>query len=293
MIRQALPDETAELVALGEATGIFNPGETDALLRSTLNALHAGELTTGHQVRVWADPVNGRPGGWVYFGPRDPDDGGAWELFFIGVAPHRQGQGVGDALLRFVEAQVGREGGHQLFIETGSGPRLDRARRFYAHHGYAIESVQPNQFGEGDDKVTFRLTLNDAQGQARVEQATHADLDAVSALFAAQLAEHGVALEGQRLRSALAGLIEVPARGAILVARDGIDVIGFAVLANTWTVEHGGLVAWLDELYVVPARRGGGVGQALLSRALAEARSLGCLAVELEVDRLHARAEHL
>lgn len=69
--------------------------------------------------------------------------------------------------------------------------------------------------------------------------------------------------------------------------------MGVAILATTWTVEHGGLVAWLDELYVVPERRGLGIGQSLLSHAVAEAKALGCLAVELEVDEAHARAENL
>ena len=165
MIRLARPEETDELVALGEATGIFNPGETDTLLRDTLHTLHAGQLRSGHQVRVWAEPVDGRAGGWIYFGPRDPGDGRAWELFWIGVAPHHHGRGIGDALLRFVENHVKCEGGDELIIETGSSPRLDRARRFYARHGYRIDGVLPDYFGAGDDKVTFRRTLNEGSGR--------------------------------------------------------------------------------------------------------------------------------
>jgi GNAT superfamily N-acetyltransferase len=58
-------------------------------------------------------------------------------------------------------------------------------------------------------------------------------------------------------------------------------------------VEHGGRVAWLEELYVVPARRNAGIGQLLLDEVLQTAKGLGCLAVDLEVDVEHARAEHL
>lgn len=281
-----MPDETSALVALGEATGIFEPGETDELLRRTLELAHAGELAPGHQVRVLADSTGGRPLGWVFFGPRDANTS-AWELFWIGVDPLHHGKGVGSELLRFVEAEASAAGAEALFIETSSSHRLERARRFYLRHGYTLDGVQPDEFGPGDDKLTFRRALTP------VERARAADLDVVGALLVAQLAEHGVSLDARRAQEALAGLIHEPARGAVLAARDGSATIGFAVLATTWTVEHGGLVAWLDELYVVPPRRGAGVGQALLTRALAEARALGCRAVELEVDHEHARAEHL
>ena len=79
----------------------------------------------------------------------------------------------------------------------------------------------------------------------------------------------------------------------MLIARELSEPLGIAVLAYTWTLEHGGLVAWLDELYVVPAARGRGVGRALLDTACSEASRRGCLAVELEVDRAHGRAEGL
>jgi RimJ/RimL family protein N-acetyltransferase len=64
-------------------------------------------------------------------------------------------------------------------------------------------------------------------------------------------------------------------------------------MAYTWTFEHGGRVAWLDELYVVPERRSRGIGRAMVARALAAAREAGCRAVDLEVDADHERAEHL
>ena len=158
MIRSALDSETNALVALGESTGIFGPGETNALLRDTLDALHAGRLGAGHEVRVWADTPDGLPAGWVYFAPRDAAD--AWDLWWIGVAPARQGQGIGDALLRFVEAHVIRAGGRTLFIDTSSLPSLERARSFYADRGYAIDAVVTNHYGEGADKVVFMKTLH-------------------------------------------------------------------------------------------------------------------------------------
>lgn len=154
-IRPAQPDETDALVALGDATGIFGPGETELLLRGTLDALHGGELGADHQVRVWADPADGAPVGWVYFGPQEDAADPAWELFWIGVAPARHGQGIGLALLRFVEAEVARAGGLVLVIETSSLPPLARARRFYGELGYVVRGRAPDHYGEGADKLTF------------------------------------------------------------------------------------------------------------------------------------------
>ena len=126
----------------------------------------------------------------------------------------------------------------------------------------------------------------------RIEVATEETLDAVLALLGAQYAEHAIDLPGSTLREATRVLVGEPQRGAILLACDP-GPIGLAVLAFTWTLEHGGNVAWLDELYVVPAHRGRRVGEELLQRALELARRAGCRAVELEVDVGHARAEHL
>ncbi|HLK36072.1 MAG TPA: GNAT family N-acetyltransferase, partial [Polyangiaceae bacterium] len=69
--------------------------------------------------------------------------------------------------------------------------------------------------------------------------------------------------------------------------------VGLAYLAYTWTLEHGGQSAWLDELYVVPGERSRGVGTALLRAALDHAARRGCRAVDLEVEAAHARAARL
>ena len=106
-------------------------------------------------------------------------------------------------------------------------------------------------------------------------------------LLEAQYREHDIAMSGAPLRRALRLLL--PRNGAIFMA--GGD--GVAVLSYTVALEHGGRVAWLDELYVVPERRGRGLGRALLNRAVAAARKAGCKTVELEVVRGHERAARL
>lgn len=123
--------------------------------------------------------------------------------------------------------------------------------------------------------------------------ATEADTDDVLPLLATQLGEHDITIGRDALRAAIVGLVSKRERGAILIARRGARPVGIAVLAYTWTVEHGGLVTWLDELYVVPELRESGLGTRLLRDAMDHAKRDGCIAMDLEVDVEHARVESL
>jgi GNAT superfamily N-acetyltransferase len=88
-------------------------------------------------------------------------------------------------------------------------------------------------------------------------------------------------------------LIEDHKLGRILTARLGGELVGVAVISFLWTLEHGGPAAWLDEVYVEPSRRGGGIGRKLVEAAMQVARDSGCIALDLEVDAGHEAAERL
>jgi GNAT superfamily N-acetyltransferase len=126
-----------------------------------------------------------------------------------------------------------------------------------------------------------------------IRHATPADLDVATDLLAAQLREHDIPIARADLEFAADGILRVPDRGFLLLATDAAGAVGVACVSYSWTVERGGMVAWLDELYVVPARREHGVGNELLGTAIATASAAGCLTMELEVETSHARAEHL
>ncbi len=119
------------------------------------------------------------------------------------------------------------------------------------------------------------------------------DLTSVLELLEAQFREHAIELGRTQLATAAADVLANATRGAMLGARSGEILVGFAYLAYTWTLEHGGLVAWLEELYVRPELRNAGVGSALLDAACRHATQAGCRAIDLEVDSGHARAESL
>lgn len=76
----------------------------------------------------------------------------------------------------------------------------------------------------------------------------------------------------------------------VLFAGDGPD--GFAELRFRPSLYTGALDAYLEELYVVPERRGRGLGRALLEAAMDEARARGAARIDLNtsVDDVAARA---
>lgn len=126
-----------------------------------------------------------------------------------------------------------------------------------------------------------------------VQLAQPGDLEAVLDLLKRQFQEHAIRVAEPQLRKAVASLLGTPALGFLLVARQQGAIIATACVSFCWTLEHGGKSAWLDELYVTPAYRGRGIGQALLGATLVRAREEGCAAVDLEVDSDHRRAENL
>jgi ribosomal protein S18 acetylase RimI-like enzyme len=165
MLRPAVPADSPALIALATATGIFQPGEAEALLGGVLEELHAGRLADGHQTQVWQDGPDAPPAGWVYFAPT-PNANGVWDLWWIGVDPARQGRGIGGELLGFVEAQVRSAGGRLLIIETSSTPAFDPVRRFYFQRGYAECGRVPDFYADGDGKVICAKRLTAPAGGA-------------------------------------------------------------------------------------------------------------------------------
>lgn len=95
--------------------------------------------------------------------------------------------------------------------------------------------------------------------------------DGFMTLFGAQMAEwvpdfvRGMRDDGGRM---------------LLIARDGDELIGFAILEQTDPLKP----AWLEDLWIEPHRMRGGVGSELLRAVLDSARTAGRDAVEFESD---------
>jgi GNAT superfamily N-acetyltransferase len=126
-----------------------------------------------------------------------------------------------------------------------------------------------------------------------IDRATETELDALLQLLGEQFDGHDIQITPQLLRQAIVQVFHSDHWGFFLVAREGDEIVGLAAVAFSWTLEHAGKTAWLDELYVRPAHRGRGVGAALVERVIQEAQAQGCRAIDLEVEQGHRRAERL
>jgi GNAT superfamily N-acetyltransferase len=126
-----------------------------------------------------------------------------------------------------------------------------------------------------------------------IAPATVRDCRECAGLLVEQVGEHGVNASVEQMARVLENVVVDPARGFLLLARDNSRIIGVAYVATILSAEHCGLVAWLEELYVIAKHRSRGVGKALLTAVLDRARGTGVVAVDLEIDADHSRAESL
>lgn len=120
----------------------------------------------------------------------------------------------------------------------------------------------------------------------QIDIATPADIPRLSGLLSilfSQEAEFSPDPEAQARGLAL--IVGNPAAGAILVAREGDQVLGMVNLLFTLSTALGAKVALLDDLVVSPERRGAGIGTRLLKHAIAFAREQECKRITLNTDR--------
>ena len=78
-------------------------------------------------------------------------------------------------------------------------------------------------------------------------------------------------------------------RAWLLTDGRGRDV-GYALVCWLHSIDHGGRLAVLDDLWVEPGQRGRGLGTRLLRAALADVAGAGARAVLVEADPADARA---
>ena len=124
----------------------------------------------------------------------------------------------------------------------------------------------------------------------RIRKAGPPDRDVVHGLLTAQMVEHRLPAEPERIDR---GLDAAFRRGSpawlFLAERDG-QPLGVFLANQIVSVEKGGETLWIEELYVAPAARRTGVARALLAHALDEARRRGLRAFDLEVVPTQAAA---
>ena len=126
--------------------------------------------------------------------------------------------------------------------------------------------------------------------QPSIRLASAADATAFGRLLHAFNVEFGAATPDADLIAERSTPLIESGEVTVLLAGDGPH--GFAQLRFRPSLYTGALDAYLEELYVVPGRRGHGLGRALLEAAMEHARQRGAAHIDLSTseDDVAARA---
>jgi GNAT superfamily N-acetyltransferase len=94
----------------------------------------------------------------------------------------------------------------------------------------------------------------------------------------------------ERSRRLLSTIFADERLGRVVLLHCGEELAGYMVLGFGFSLEFHGRTALLDELYVIPAYRGRGIGGAAAEHAAAICRDLGIRCLQLEADYFNDRA---
>ncbi len=150
-----LPRDAKAVRDLVSSTGFFSPEEVAIAVELVETRLAQG-AASGYEF-LFAE-IDRSLAGYVCYGPV-PGTSGSYDLYWIAVAPERQGRGIGRDLLQRTEALVGGAGGRQIYIETSSRAQYRPTHGFYLAAGYTLEANLKDFYAPGDGKLIYRRSL--------------------------------------------------------------------------------------------------------------------------------------
>lgn len=155
MIRLITQDDTTALIALAEATGLFEPSQTEDLSQMLFDHFNDKAKTQ----EFWFTDYDNEPVSVAYVAPERMTEG-TWNLYLIAVHPHHQRQGRGKSMLQYVEKMLTEKGERVLLVETSGTDDFKYIREFYRKSGYEEEARIREFYAAGVDKIVFRKKLN-------------------------------------------------------------------------------------------------------------------------------------
>jgi sulfur carrier protein ThiS len=117
--------------------------------------------------------------------------------------------------------------------------------------------------------------------ELQVRDARVTDVDRITVLLAPDGASRDADRDTSTVADLLRQLVYLP-NATIIVALNGREVVGAAMLALRPSVRHGGLVGVVDLLAASPAPDADRILRTLLAEVLRSARNKGCVLVEAE-----------
>lgn len=120
-----------------------------------------------------------------------------------------------------------------------------------------------------------------------------ADVDTLEPFVGAYHAFEQITSTPKSRRRALEPLLQNADLGRIWLIGVNGEIAGYIAVCFGYTIEFGGLDAFVDEFFIAAAHRGRGVGRCALERAAAEAKRCSVQALHLEVARTNVGAARL
>jgi GNAT superfamily N-acetyltransferase len=116
-----------------------------------------------------------------------------------------------------------------------------------------------------------------------MRQARLKDIPVLIELMSSFYAESGYDLNHQHAEKAFATLVANEKLGYVwLIDEDGKQA-GYLVVTFRFGMEYGGMIAYLDDLYIIPEHRNRGLSTTMLGQVRDLCKELGILAITVEV----------
>jgi GNAT superfamily N-acetyltransferase len=126
--------------------------------------------------------------------------------------------------------------------------------------------------------------------QPVIRIAVSSDLPALTSLVERYWEFEGVkGFDAARITALLTDLFHAPDRGLIWVAHEDGQSVGYLLAVYLFSLEHGGLMAEIDELFVIPERRSLKIGAALLDAATTAIAQRGITHLQLQLGNKNSR----
>ncbi len=126
-----------------------------------------------------------------------------------------------------------------------------------------------------------------------IRRATHTDIETLVQLMRDFYAESQYQLDAKWATESFSALLSNPALGCVWLIVASERAVGHVVLSVRYAMEHGGLSAYIDDLYVKPEFRRQGAASAAFDSLLAECRARGCKSIHVEVGESNVAAVSL
>jgi ribosomal protein S18 acetylase RimI-like enzyme len=128
---------------------------------------------------------------------------------------------------------------------------------------------------------------------AKLRLAGPDDLERLLPMVAAFHATEGIQSSEEHRRAAVAPLLEGSNLGAIWLIGPSRGPVGYIAVTFGWSLELGGMDAFIDEFFIRENVRGRGMGTEVLMALLPQLADAGVTALHLEVAKDNARAQAL